>query len=314
MSILLKLKNHDKEILNGLKGDDQQSLFDSLEQSQGDTSNKTLLMGFDEVGRGCLAGPVCTAAYASFAGNLGDDFFEFSDEGKLEYIQHLNDSKKVPHTKRKFLTDTLKDYKQGFWSVDFQSAETIDKIGIVSSIWKSMTNNLLSILDKLYATSKPDGQNYPQRLILLVDGPKTIKDLELSYEKWYLGLLANSFEQTNKNSKGGLQNLRSRCSVQFESSKFSSNFTLSHGEYKTVLDQIAIKKGDSQSALIAAASNIAKHERDEYMQKQAKAKKYSMYHWDTNVGYGTAKHRDAINKHGVSKLHRKSFLEKILEE
>lgn len=66
-----------------------------------------------------------------------------------------------------------------------------------------------------------------------------------------------------------------------------------------------IIKGDDKFFSIAAASVLAKVERDRYMKKMAK--KYPNYCWDTNVGYPTVAHRDGIQKFGICPLHRKSF-------
>lgn len=67
----------------------------------------------------------------------------------------------------------------------------------------------------------------------------------------------------------------------------------------------AIIKGDSKSALIAAASIIAKVHRDEIMMEFAKI--YPQYGFDKHKGYGTREHIAAIKKFGVSPIHRKSF-------
>lgn len=64
-------------------------------------------------------------------------------------------------------------------------------------------------------------------------------------------------------------------------------------------------KGDGMYTSIAAASVLAKTYRDEYMKKLHK--KYKMYSWHTNKGYGTPEHRSAIETHGLCKYHRKSF-------
>lgn len=66
-----------------------------------------------------------------------------------------------------------------------------------------------------------------------------------------------------------------------------------------------IIKGDDKYYSIAAASVLAKVERDRYMNRMAK--KYPLYSWDTNMGYPTKAHRAGIEKHGVTPLHRKSF-------
>lgn len=66
-----------------------------------------------------------------------------------------------------------------------------------------------------------------------------------------------------------------------------------------------IIKGDEKFKNIAAASILAKTHRDEYMQKIALD--FPMYDWQNNQGYGTLKHRNGLDKHGVCEHHRKSF-------
>lgn len=70
-------------------------------------------------------------------------------------------------------------------------------------------------------------------------------------------------------------------------------------------DRRAIVDGDAKSAAIAAASIIAKVTRDRFMRRA------DALHpgWDfaTHVGYSTPEHRDAIQRQGVSPLHRMSF-------
>ena len=69
-----------------------------------------------------------------------------------------------------------------------------------------------------------------------------------------------------------------------------------------------IIKGDSKSASIAAASVLAKVTRDRYMEKLHE--EFPMYNWVKNAGYLTKEHLDAIDKHGLCKYHRPSFLRK----
>jgi ribonuclease HII len=66
-----------------------------------------------------------------------------------------------------------------------------------------------------------------------------------------------------------------------------------------------IVKGDSKYLSIAAASILAKTYRDDYMKKQSVI--YPHYHWNLNMAYPTIKHREAIQKFGVTPLHRMSF-------
>ena len=66
-----------------------------------------------------------------------------------------------------------------------------------------------------------------------------------------------------------------------------------------------IIKGDAKFLEIAAASILAKTERDAIMLELHE--QYPMYGWDSNKGYPTRAHRDAIREHGPSPYHRKSF-------
>ena len=74
----------------------------------------------------------------------------------------------------------------------------------------------------------------------------------------------------------------------------------------------AIIKGDETSYAIACASILAKVFRDKLMEDYAKT--YSNYDFENNVGYGTKKHVEAIKEHGITPIHRLSFLSKIIGE
>ncbi len=71
-------------------------------------------------------------------------------------------------------------------------------------------------------------------------------------------------------------------------------------------NQKTIIKGDEKEPAISLASIVAKVTRDRYMRNQAK--KYSAYGFENHVGYGTRAHYEAINKKGLTPLHRRSFL------
>ena len=92
------------------------------------------------------------------------------------------------------------------------------------------------------------------------------------------------------------------------------DFVLIDGAHKPALDIDSenIIKGDNKSLSIAAASIIAKVERDQFMKKIDE--EYPHYNWKKNKGYGTKEHQNALNIHGISEHHRKSFspIRKIL--
>ena len=66
-----------------------------------------------------------------------------------------------------------------------------------------------------------------------------------------------------------------------------------------------VVKGDGKYLSIAAASVLAKTYRDEYMLRLHK--QYPQYHWDTNMGYPTKAHYEAIRQYGITPYHRKTF-------
>ena len=70
--------------------------------------------------------------------------------------------------------------------------------------------------------------------------------------------------------------------------------------------QTNIIKGDATSLSIAAASIVAKVTRDRMM--MAYAEEYPWYAFESNMGYGTKKHYEGIGSHGITPIHRKSFL------
>jgi ribonuclease HII len=68
--------------------------------------------------------------------------------------------------------------------------------------------------------------------------------------------------------------------------------------------------GDNLYIPIAAASILAKTERDRLMKDLSKD--YMEYGWGSNKGYGTAQHRKAIENSGATPHHRKSFISHML--
>jgi ribonuclease HII len=70
-------------------------------------------------------------------------------------------------------------------------------------------------------------------------------------------------------------------------------------------DALAVVKGDGKVPQIAAASIMAKVLRDRLMARLAR--RHTYYCWESNAGYGTRAHRDAIIAFGHTAHHRRSF-------
>lgn len=65
-------------------------------------------------------------------------------------------------------------------------------------------------------------------------------------------------------------------------------------------------KADASCASVAAASIIGKSTRDQLMRTLASS--HPEYGWDTNCGYGTRAHQDAIATHGITGQHRRTWI------
>jgi len=85
------------------------------------------------------------------------------------------------------------------------------------------------------------------------------------------------------------------------------------GNYKNIEipNYISVKKGDTKSASIAAASIIAKASRDLFL-KDVLNKTYPNYYFNKHKGYGTKEHRNIIKEIGLSEAHRKSFCKNLI--
>jgi ribonuclease HII len=113
-----------------------------------------IIVGVDEVGRGCLAGPVVTAAVAI--------------PHELPWVEEIKDSKKLTHKKRvelsKFIIDTC------YWAIRDGAVHLIERDNILQATLWCMKKSVIA----LSAQVKPD--------LVLVDGNQRIPDLEFPQE------------------------------------------------------------------------------------------------------------------------------------
>ena len=79
------------------------------------------------------------------------------------------------------------------------------------------------------------------------------------------------------------------------------------------IDTESIIKGDEKSFMIACASIVAKQARDRFMVELSK--KYPEYHFEKHKGYPTKLHMEALEKHGVLYIHRKTYkpVQKVIQ-
>ena len=78
---------------------------------------------------------------------------------------------------------------------------------------------------------------------------------------------------------------------------------------KKQIRHLCITGGDDKYTPIAAASILAKVERDQYIHRLCEQQPIldEYYHLSSNKGYGTAQHMEGIRKYGIRPQHRKSF-------
>ena len=201
----------------------------------GNWKNKVeVVIGTDEVGRGCLAGPVMACAVV---------LPEIDPSSELGWqLARLNDSKQVNPNVRAELATILRGVCQ--FAIGEASVAEIDEINILHASLLAMKRAVRRL--KLVAPA-----------VILVDGNKKITSV---------------------------RNI----------------------EQMTVID------GDTKSASIAAASIIAKVHRDAFMTKLAR--KFPHYAWESNKGYRSRDHWEALNKHGMCEWHRRTFVDHWLTE
>ncbi len=89
-----------------------------------------LAAGVDEVGRGCLAGPVVAAAVIMP--------FEYNDDD-MKFVNTIKDSKKLSKKKREMLSEFIKDIALDY-KIAFVNNQIIDEINIRNASMKAMQN------------------------------------------------------------------------------------------------------------------------------------------------------------------------------
>ena len=113
------------------------------------------LIGVDEVGRGCLAGPVFSAAV----------FWSYSSKDS-EKMADYPDSKQISPEERK--KQALKIKSQHIYAVSMVSVQEIARLNILQASLLSMKKAVMACCSKLFKQSLPERQ--PQQIHVLVDG------------------------------------------------------------------------------------------------------------------------------------------------
>lgn len=133
---------------------------------------------------------------------------------------------------------------------------------------------------------------------------KLKKEIEKKALAWSVAMVSNTEIDKINIFKASMKAMH----LAIDGLKTAPGFLLIDGhlfiKYKEV-PHACIIKGDSKYKCIAAASILAKTYRDDFMDKIHMEHNY--YKWNTNKGYATSFHRQAIKEFGISPYHRKSF-------
>lgn len=235
-----------------------------------DKSFNRPIVGTDEAGRGPAAGGVYAAAVE----------FEKVTEGLIKDLSILNDSKKLTAKKRESIFDLIKNNTRN--QIICVEVEEIEKINILNASLKAMNIACTNVIDDVI------------KLNGLTPHPALRATLSHKGRGEETTMLDHSYMHSTSHKEQGENVL-----VLVDGNKLIKNFGY---------EQQFVIKGDSKSASIAAASILAKVSRDRYMQQLHE--EFPMYNWAKNAGYLTKEHLDAIDKYGLCKYHRPSFLKK----
>jgi ribonuclease HII len=231
------------------------------------------VIGVDEVGRGAFAGPVVAAAAAVSS-------IKKADIPNTKYVildtifsLGINDSKKLSAKKRESLEKEIKKYF--YYGIGEVSVGFINSYGLTKATEKAMRQAVVRLMYQI-RNGISNAINSPRGCAnaLSRGGGSITKDF---IEKIKPYLLLDTFHV-----------------------KYVPVVGLSH--------QKAVPSGDQKSISIAAASILAKVYRDNFMVKLSS--QHPKYHWEKNKGYGSREHRETIAQFGITKHHRKKFVEK----
>lgn len=286
-----------------------------------------LIVGFDEVGRGALAGPVMVGAAAIWAADLPH----------LDVPHGVADSKMLTEHRRETLFDPLRQWCAASAVGQASNAE-IDEWGITHALGIAALRALndverglgidpsghvsrLNQREPLSGATEPGTMGQPSRWeqpdkseevrseghLKRSDEPEEIEPVSLLRRSDNLEDPAELGKSGHGKQSGRL--VRVGAILDGPSDYITKAVTTFDAPAVPVPAHVVTKvKGDRHCATVAAAAVIAKVTRDRLMVDIAQGNpRYAPYDWAHNKGYGSKQHREAIVEHGPTPLHRMSW-------
>lgn len=258
-----------------------------------------LITGFDEVGRGALAGPVMVGCAAIWARDLapldGDDAVELSGWTYLGVPDGVADSKMLTEHRREAIFDELRDWCAAY-AIGQASNTEIDEWGITYALGVAALRALSQV---------------ERELGFRLGGPLPVKKASgESAGEIVKGRPGDSVGESIGNCGGSVRALPKVAGILDGPSDYITKAlnTFDAPDVPIPADITTKVKGDQHCATVATAAVIAKVTRDRLMVDLAQSNpRYAAYEWAHNKGYGSAAHRTAIAEHGPTPLHRVSW-------
>ncbi|MGE4625064.1 ribonuclease HII [Bifidobacterium longum subsp. infantis] len=258
-----------------------------------------LITGFDEVGRGALAGPVMVGCAAIWARDLepldGDDAVELSGRTYLGVPDGVADSKMLTGHRREAIFDELRDWCAAY-AVGQASNTEIDEWGITYALGVAALRALSQV---------------ERELGLRLGGGLAARKASMeSSGEIVEGRPGDSVGESIGNCGESVRALPKVAGILDGPSDYITKAlnTFDAPDVPIPADITTKVKGDQHCATVATAAVIAKVTRDRLMVDLAQSNPcYAAYEWAHNKGYGSAAHRTAIAEHGPTPLHRVSW-------
>jgi len=261
-----------------------------------DTSKGGSFVSIDEVGRGCLAGPVvvCATAWQSL-----EDV-----ASTAPWIEYLKDSKKLSQKKREELYGSMLTHLGKAWHCeDLPSLrKTTDSMLEVSLTTAFQTPAKVqkfthSDVRRLIGEKPPSEGIQIFSMTCAAIGSATPQEIDLYGLSHSLNIAAQR----------ALDRLELHKSPDFLF--FDGNRPLKLSSSWSQLTQCLVTQGDDCLKSISASSVLAKVVRDHWMDKLSSS--FPEFGFSDNRGYGTEAHRKALAQVGPTRVHRHSFLKNI---
>lgn len=243
------------------------------------------LIGVDEVGRGPLAGPVVACAVI-----MPKDW----------NVPGINDSKKLTENRRNELAIKIKD-KSVAIGLGFVNSKKIDRFNIRNATKMAMIIAVRRCIENL---KEQRAQSY----VIKVCKTKDVGSTAIENRSRETG----DAMTLDVDSNGHLEKTQLRILIDGDMEMPLEQLMAIFEEDGFKISQKTIIKGDSKSLAIGAASIVAKVARDEFMKEYSK--RAPEFGFEKHKGYGTKAHYEAISSYGLSPIHRKTFLKKVLDK